>query len=159
MVSFSFNARSGHGRPGFVLLEVLLSLLILGIAVAAFMRSFTQSLSAARRIDVQTQAAFLAQRLLNQMEVTPPIEGKTSGGFGDEFKNFSYLVTLEYDEPKYGKLDGDDNIEQYFPVRNVEVEIDYDDKVHTPFQALKFKSALLGFEKFTFNSKQSYANY
>lgn len=144
---------------GFVLLEVLLSLMILGIAVAAFMRSFTQSLAAAKRIEVQSQAALLARKLMDQMEMTPPADGSSDGDFGTNYPAYTYRVTMEYEEPNYGKLDGDDGIEQYYAMRQVEIEINYDDKVHTPFQALRMTTALSGFEKFTYQSKQSYMNF
>jgi hypothetical protein len=123
------------------------------------MRSFTQSLSAARRMEIQIQAAFLADRLMNELEIKSPPEGMTQGSFEDENALFSYRVTMTYEDPDYGKVDGDDNIEQFFPVRRLEIEIDYDDKAHTPFQALKMQTALLGFEKFSYPSKQSYANF
>jgi type II secretion system protein I len=114
--------RRAPRTSGFVLLEVLLSLMILGIAVAAFMRSFTQSLAAAKRIEVQSQAALLARKLMDQMEMTPPADGSSDGDFGTNYPAYTYRVTMEYEEPNYGKLDGDDGIEQYYAMRQVEIE-------------------------------------
>lgn len=144
---------------GFVLLEVILSLLILGIAVAAFMRSFTQSLDAARRMEVSTQATSLATRLMQELDVQTPRAGLTEGVFDPPFDKYHYYVKMDYEEINYGKLDGDDEVEQFFPMRMLEITIDYDDGNRRPFQAIQLKTAIPGWEKFSFNSKQSYANF
>ncbi len=88
-------------RRGFVLLEVIISLTILAVTVAAVLRSFSQSLSALRILEVQTQAEFFAQQLLDEFEINPPREGVTEMGFGDDYAAYSYVVDVEYIAPDY----------------------------------------------------------
>lgn len=153
------HPRCGMRRRGFAMIEVILTLLILGLAIAAFMRSFTQSLDSAKRMEVQTQAVFFAEQLMGEFEITPPQEGDETGGFGDAYKAFSWTTEVEYEEPQYGKVEGDDNIKRYAPLRRVHLEIQYDDGVHTAFTALRLDTAIVGFEKFSLQSKRSYADY
>lgn len=74
----AFNAlprRRRRATTGFVLLEVLVSMVILGIAMATMMRSFTLSIAAIRNNDVTTQATVLAETLLQSLEAEPPKKG------------------------------------------------------------------------------------
>ena len=57
-----FMNKSAH--TAFILLEVVLSIMILGVAIAALMRSFTVSLATARKTQVVTTACLLAQLVL-----------------------------------------------------------------------------------------------
>ncbi|MCL5269701.1 MAG: type II secretion system GspH family protein [bacterium] len=142
-----------------MLLEVIVSLTILGISVAAFMRSFTQSLGAARRMEVQTQACFFAQQLFDEFEINPPPEGKSEGGFGDDYKYYSYRLEVKYEEPVYHRLENVDQVERFYPIRTYRIEINYDDGAHKPYTALALESAIVGFEKFAYNSKLDYQNF
>lgn len=151
--------RSALGQAGFVLLEVILSLTILAFAVAAFMRSFTHSINAAKQMEIRMQATFFAQQLLEEFEIYPPSEGETEGGFGEAYKFYSYSLKMDYVDPKYQKVEGDEQIEQYFPLRKYAIEIHYDDGRMKKFTPVKIDSAIMGFEKFTFTSKVSYFNY
>jgi hypothetical protein len=143
-------------RRAFVLLEVLLSLVILGVSVAALMRSFNQSLSAAKTMERQTQAQFFAQQLLHEFTIKPP---EKVGGFGDDYRNYSYRTTARYIEPKYRKLGNVADIEQYFAMQEITIEILYEDSDHKPFVLLRVDSALPGFEKFSAETKRSYGDF
>ena len=145
-------------RRAFVLLEVIVSLAILGFAVAALMRSFYQSIATARQMEVQTQAVFLAQQLLDEFEIFTPREGITEGGFGDGLSAYSYRVEMEYMHPKYRKVK-DDDIDRFFAQREYHLEIYYDNGKTKPFMPIALDSAVMSFEKFSFNTKQSYAEY
>ena len=147
--------------PGFVLLEVLLSLTILAIAVAAFMRSFTSSLQATSLMEVRTQAIFFADQLMDEFEIFPPASNEqTEGGFGDAYAEFSWWVDVEIVDPRYRLRDEPDGIDQYFAMRNYTLEIRYDDGTKEDgTSALRLDSAIIGFEKFSQQSKLSYANY
>lgn len=144
----------------FVLLEVVLAITILGVSSFAFMRSFTQSMHAARVMEVQTQAALFARQLSEEFEYFPPEEGESVGGFGDAYRNYSYRVTLEYEEPDYDEDNLDfDAIEQFFPMRRLIIEIIYDDGRAAPYSPITLETALVGFEPFSVQSKRSYYNY
>lgn len=142
----------------FVLLEVIVALAILGFAVAALMRSYYQSIAQAQRMQVQTQAVFLGQQLLDEFEIFSPREGRSEGGFGDDLREFSYRVEMKYERPKYRKVK-DDDVDRYFALRRYHLEIFYDDGKTKAFTALALDSAIMSFEKFSFATKQSYAEY
>ena len=147
-------------RGSFVLLEVVISLTIMGFAVAALMRSFTLSLNAARTMEIQTQSMFFAEQLMEYFEIMPPFEGTQAGGFGDAYKNYSYRVDVRYMEPRYRGIDVPDNIDQLFKQRNYTLEIYYDNgRMRQPMTALRLESSIIGFEKFEVRSKASYANF
>lgn len=145
-------------RRAFVLLEAIVSLAILGFAVAALMRSYYVSMAQARAMQVQTQAVFLAQQLLDEFEIFTPREGKSEGGFGDDLPEFSYRVEMKYERPKYRRVN-DNAIDRYFALRRYHLEIHYDDGRRKPYVALALDTAVVGFEKFSYQTKQSYAEY
>lgn len=146
-------------RGGFVLLEVIVSLMILGIALSAVMRSFTQSLKAVRLMEVKTQAQFFAMQLIHQFEVDAPFAGKHVGGFGNDYKEYSFKVDVRYVAPKYPHLEGVKDVDRYFPIREMTIEIDYDDGVRPAFVPLTMETAIVGFEKMSPDTKRSYGYF
>lgn len=93
----------GGARParGFILLEVLVSLAILGLALAMVLRSFTNSIKAAQRSQHLTMATLLAAGLIEKWEIEPPVKGFSRGDFGDDRKDFFYEVTYQTLPPSY----------------------------------------------------------
>lgn len=151
--------RLHRARRAFVLLEVIVSLAILGFAVGALMRSFTLSMGQAQRMQIQTQATFLAQQLLDEFEIFTPRQGKTEGGFGDDLAEFSYAVEMKYVFPKYRKVD-DSGVDRYFATKRYHLEVYYQkDNRSKRITAVVLDTAVVGFEKFSFQTKQSYAEY
>jgi len=141
-------------------MEVIVSLTILGFAAAVCMRSFTQSMAAARIMEVQTQAQFFAQQLMQEFEIKPPDPGTPKeGGFGDAFKNYSFHVEVSLVNPRYRNQGRNDGIEQFFAQREVDLEIRYDDGVHKPMVPVKLSTAIVGFEKYSHQTKVSYGFY
>ncbi|HOR28257.1 MAG TPA: prepilin-type N-terminal cleavage/methylation domain-containing protein [Candidatus Sumerlaeota bacterium] len=148
-------------RRGFVLLEVLLSLTILGMAVAAFMHSFTQSLRSARLMEIRTQAMFFADQLMDEFEIFPPASGRrTEGGFGEDYAPYYYEVEMKVEEPRYRLRDEPEEVERFFATRVYTLEIYYrDESMAEPLLAARVSSAVVGFEKFSSQTKQSYAYF
>ena len=151
----SRRARGG----GFALVEVILALTILGIAVSALMHSFTQSFQATRVMEIQTQAAMLAQQLMEEYEVRPPQEELIEAGFGPSYPTFWYQVRMEYVEPQYPRQGRQDReIEQYFAMRRLDITIHYRDLTdpRRDFIPLRVSTAIVGFEKYSADTKRSY---
>lgn len=155
-------SRGRRRSRAFVLLEVIVAMAILGVAVAAFMRSFTQSLHAAKQMEIHTQAQFFARQLLDEFEIFPPEEGETEGGFGEDYPFYFYRVDVRYVEPDYNRrvLEVPDDVEQLFAMREITLEIFYQDaRMTDPVRPVHLETAIMGLEKFSFESKRSYANF
>lgn|GEM_PF-570037 len=156
-------------QSGFVLLEVILSVLILGIAIGAFMRSFTVSLATARRAQIITTASLLAQQVMEEYEVIPPEGNHEEGTFvGDEnsysendmpdaearqYKNYYWSVDVEEVPVEYQDLTFDGDLGDFENLTKVSVTIIYDDKHLKRFTPIRAVTYLTNAEKFTYTSK------
>ncbi|MGI8906439.1 MAG: hypothetical protein ACR2IE_08120 [Candidatus Sumerlaeaceae bacterium] len=139
---------------GFVLLEVVVSLVILGIGVATIMRSFTVSMAAIRRNDVSVQAFVLAESMLQTLEVTPPQKGRLTGSFeADGFSSYSWEMEAKEEEIKYKNLKTASRIEGLRPLNHVKLKVTYDDhrnQVQTPVEVDLIVPPI---ERFSYQSK------
>jgi prepilin-type N-terminal cleavage/methylation domain-containing protein len=94
-------------RRGFVLLEVMVAVLIIGVALVALLRGFIISLDQLKRIRYNEQAILLAKSLMDDMVLEPPAEGRFEGNFGDdprfgeEFAEWHWRVEVQVEEPDY----------------------------------------------------------
>lgn len=80
-------------------------MVILGISIAAIMRSFTLSMAAIRKNDVSTQAYILAETLLQDLETEPLVKGVQNGDFSDDgFPAYSWEIKVEKEDIKYPAL-------------------------------------------------------
>lgn len=138
----------------FVLLEVIVSLTILTITVTMSLRSFSQSLMAARQLEVKTQAGFFARQLLEEYEVNPPEPGKREGGFGDDYAAYTFRVEIDLEEPDYDRVSPPREVDKLFQMRMLEIEIFYDDGRLPSFRAAHIHSAIIGFERFDHLAKR-----
>jgi hypothetical protein len=157
-------------QSGFVLLEVVLSVLILGIAIGAFMRSFTVSLATARRAQIITTASLLAQQVMEEYEVIPPQGNHEEGTFGGEensysedglpdaeagqYKNYYWSVDVEEMPVEYQDLSFDGDLKDFESLTKVAVTIIYDDKHLKRFIPIRAVTYLTNAEKFTSASKK-----
>lgn len=137
----------------FVLLEVIVAMVILGIAMATMMRSFTMSLAAIRRNDAATQATILAESVLQAMEAEPPGKGRTRGSFeADGFPQYGYEVQSETEKLKY-RLQTRTRVDNLRELQAVKLTITYQDprgKITTPADAYLVLAPL---ERFSYESK------
>ncbi len=152
------SARRGAKRA-FVLLEVLVSLTILAVTVSAVLRSFSQSFNAARRLEVETQAGFFAQQLLDEFETNPPPEGASEGGFGDDYRQYWFHVEVDYEYPDYESTSRREEISEFFPLRHITLEVNYDNGSTRAFRAIRIESAIIGFERFTSEARSQLQFY
>lgn len=157
-------------QSGFILLEVVLSVLILGVAIGAFMRSFTVSLATARRAQIITTASLLAQQVMEEYEVIPPQGNHEEGTFGGEessysedglpdaeagqYKNYYWSVDVEEVSVEYPDLTFDGDLKDLESLTKVSVTIIYDDKHLKRFTPIRAVTYLTNAEKFTNTSKR-----
>ncbi len=155
-------------KNGFVLLEVILSVMILGIAIAALLRSFTVSLASARKAQIVTTATLLAQQILEEYEVIPPESDHMEGSFGSaeesfdqdmaaremkQFQNYYYRVDVEevpveYEDITYMTRDSELDI-----LKKISITIIYDDGHLKRFTPVRVETYLTATEKFSYTSR------
>jgi len=138
-----------------VLLEVIVALTILGVGLTVVMRSFTLSLKATRRERVITTGSLLANYLVDQFQVMPPIGVPfDQGDFGQDYPGFSWEMSLEGEEPRYVVDSERLYQEKYFRQRMV-VRVWYQHPYRRdPMLAAEAETYLLGLERFSDQTKQ-----
>lgn len=139
-----------------MLLEVIVSVVILGISIATLMRSFTLSMNAIRRNDVTTQACVLAQSLLQKYEIEP-FEGKVARGTFEEegFPQYSYEAEFKEEEIRYKNLKTKSKIENLKPLYRIDLKITYDNKRQKSMTVLEMSLYQPPIERFDWKSKFS----
>lgn len=145
---------------GFVLLEVLVSLVILSLGATAVLQSLRQSLTASRQAEIVNQAVMLAENLLEEVQISPPASDRYQGDFGEDFEEFSYEMTIEDEDLRYrGRARYNDD-DDFRPLRLVHLEVYYDSpRRAAPLRVLAIDSAILGFQKFTHQALNEYQLY
>lgn len=80
---------------GFSLIEVIVAILILGIALVALTEGITAALSSSKASEEQTTAALLAAGQLETLRAGGNyVDGQTQGDFGDEFGQYRWTQTI-----------------------------------------------------------------
>lgn len=138
-----------------MLLEVIVSLVILGISVAALMRSFTVSMNAIRRNDVTTQGCVLAEGLLQEIELDPPRARLTRGTFEAEgYPDYSYELSIEEEELRYKNLQTKVKAKDLRSIRHVTLRVDYQNRtMRSPLRVVEVHLYVPPIERFRFDSK------
>jgi prepilin-type N-terminal cleavage/methylation domain-containing protein len=153
----SRGGTSGRIRRGFVLLEVIVSVAILGIAVSTILRSFTLSLDASRRSEIYSTSVMLAENLLEEIQVTPPSEGEYKGEFGPDYPGYRFIVVREDEDLKYDSVRGYRDKKDLYPLRRVHLEIFYKNESRKmSMRTLNIESAVLGLQKFSDEALKEY---
>ncbi len=145
------NRRSAGG---FVLLEVIVAMVILGIAIATMMRSFTISLDAIRRNDVSTQATVLAETLLQSLEAEPPeAKKRLTGSFeSDGFPRFGYEVESTSEKIKY-RLKTNTRVDDLRELQIVRLNMTYENSRGENTIPVDAYLVLAPLERFSYESK------
>lgn len=144
---------SGRRNAGFVLLEVLVSMVILGISVATLMRSFTMSLSALRTNQIVHQATVLADQLVADLELAPPTQSSAEGNFEEQgHPKFSWSMRYEEQEPRYRSATTKNKV-KLRPLRHAVVKLTYDDGRQKRWVPLSVDVYLQPIERWSYQSK------
>lgn len=137
-----------------MLLEVIVAMVILGIAIATMMRSFTLSLDAIRRNDVSTQATVLAETLLQSLEAEPPEPKKRlTGSFEAEgFPRFRYEVESSEEKIKY-RLNTNTRVDDLRDLQVVRLKMLYENSRGQDPVPVEGYLVLAPLERFSYESK------
>jgi len=144
-------------NQGFVLMEVIVSLLIIGIALSVILRSFNTCADSNIRTQIATTALFLAQKALFDVDFNSDNykKGASEGNFGEEYPNFYWSVTAYEYEPQYDDVTLKNDIKEIEKMKEYKIDIIYNDQKGRYFIPITLKTAFLGTERFSFQSLQS----
>lgn len=146
-----------RARQGFALIEVIITMVILGIAMATMMRSFTLSMAAIRKNDSATEATILAENLLQNIEADPPRRTKRTESLSGTFESqgnpeFSYDVKINEEKIKY-RLKTNSPIDGLRDLKIVTGAINYEHPYAGTQKVSDLYLVLSPFERFSFESK------
>jgi general secretion pathway protein I len=80
---------------GFSLIEVMIAMLILGVALVGLTQGITAALSSGKESEVQTTAVLLASGRLEKLRADGEIkDGVVEGDWGDSFPNYRWRRTI-----------------------------------------------------------------
>lgn len=79
------NPRIRH-RRSFVLLEVTLAIVILAVVMTALLRGFLLSMNSINKLRITSVAIELAESLMEDYELEPPMTGRADGRFADDVR-------------------------------------------------------------------------
>jgi prepilin-type N-terminal cleavage/methylation domain-containing protein len=145
----------GFRSRGFVLLEVMISLMILAIALGTSLRSFTHSITSLRKIQSTTTGLFLADQFLTEIDLIPAREGEMEGDFDpDLFPEYYWRLNIEREDIEYESLSFDGELDEFEPLYKYELKIYYDNGRQKAFKVIDAESYMLGSEMFASESKQ-----
>jgi prepilin-type N-terminal cleavage/methylation domain-containing protein len=143
-----------RSSDGFALLEVLVSLVILGISVAAVMQSFTVSMKAIRRNDEVTKACMLAETLIQDLNVQPPTSRFINGNFESMgHPEFSYEVETREEEPSPRDLGAKGQLEGLRPLVICRLKMRHTDRQSRTRLVLDTSFLLMPIERFSADAK------
>jgi prepilin-type N-terminal cleavage/methylation domain-containing protein len=82
-------------QAGFSLIEVVVAILILGVALVGLTEGVTAALGSSKTSERQTTAALLAAGQIENTRAEGTYEdGQTDGDFGDEFSQYRWTQTI-----------------------------------------------------------------
>lgn len=141
-------------NSGMILLEVMVSVVMLGVAVATLMRTFNICLFAVRKNESATQAFSLAESVLQTLEAEPPSKGKSEGTFDDDnFQNFSYTLESSEEKLRYRNQSTLTKADDLKPLKKIELKITYDDGRRPATTPVTVHMILSPIERFSYESK------
>ncbi|MGH7977808.1 MAG: type IV pilus modification PilV family protein [Limisphaerales bacterium] len=83
-------------QAGFSLIEVIVAILILGVALVALTEGVTGALTSSKASELQTTAAMLAAGQIETLRAEGDYpDGETEGDFGDEFPQYQWTQTID----------------------------------------------------------------
>ncbi|MFP4379274.1 MAG: prepilin-type N-terminal cleavage/methylation domain-containing protein [Candidatus Sumerlaeia bacterium] len=145
-------------RRAFVLLEVLVSLAIMGVALSMILRSFSLSIRATEQSRKFTTASLLAQNLLDKWEEDPPDRGFTSENLEAPYARFHYEVQYEHEVLDYDNVSRFEETANLAPLRRVSLSMYYtsprDKRLGKSQRLLSVETALSSSEKFTSDARR-----
>jgi len=150
-----FRAGRRRRAGAFILLEILVAVALLGMALAAMLRCYTNGLKALSEDRRAALAVFLAQGVIEDFETEAPENDHVEGTFGADYPNFSYAADFEFVEVKYRNLELRVAGMRFDPLRKVTLTIYYQaPNAAKASQEIRVVTYLTGVEKFSQRTKE-----
>jgi general secretion pathway protein I len=142
-------------RPrAFLLLEVILSLVILGLAAMVLLRAYTLGRTSVRKAEIITVATMLADGLVETLDMTADLSKlPRSGDFGDTFPGYSWDMRVEEKRLRYDHQKGISGVEDLEPLRSIRLSITYRRGASEEYRPLSFTYHPLRIEPFSQRAK------
>lgn len=140
-------------RRAFMLLEVILSLAILALASAVVMRAYTVSMKTIQKSEIITVATFLAESLVEEMDLRGWKSGRQEGNFGERFPEYYWAAKVEERRLSYNHVGSGVKADDLEPLQTIEVAIYYQRGDHKPYSPLRFSYHPLRLEAFSSQAK------
>lgn len=87
--------KSSSRQAGFSLIEVVVAILILGVALVGLTEGVTAALGSSKASERQTTAAMLAAGQIENLRASGTYDdGESDGDFGDEFLQYRWTQTI-----------------------------------------------------------------
>jgi len=87
-------------NAGFSLIEIMVAILILGVAVAGLTRGITTALGSNKESELQTAASLIAAGQVETLRASKTItDGVTEGDCGDDLPLYQWTQTISPSEP------------------------------------------------------------
>jgi len=84
-----------RSNSAFSLVEVMIALLILGVALVGFVQGTTTAITSSKESEIQTTAALLASGRVEQIRADGELEdGESDGDWGDDYPNYSWTQSI-----------------------------------------------------------------
>jgi hypothetical protein len=141
-------------KSGFMLLEVVLALGILGLSSMVLMRSYHLGASTVVKAEIITTAVMLGQGLIDEFTLFPPDRGTSSGDFGEEYPGYKWEVKVERQRMSYRYTKGASRVDDLDDLLTYSVTIRYEpDNTFKPYVPLRFRYHPADLEIFSANAK------
>lgn len=142
--------RRARGRA-FLLLEVILSLVILGLAAMVLIRAFTVGRGSVRKAEIITTAIMLAESLVEEID----LQGlpRQEGGFGPSFPGYTWTVRASEERLRYDHMKGISGVEGLEPLVTYHVQVLYEATTPSAYMPLSFSYHPLRIESFSARAK------
>jgi type II secretory pathway pseudopilin PulG len=149
-----------HRKRGFILLEVIISLIIVSVTIAAILRSFSISIRGASNAEIATIGSILAEQLLDTYEIQMPEEDEVTNDFSEDgFPNYYYEVTFEEEPVDYPHIRLENKVDEFNELIKITINVYYDNGQRNVYRAAELVSYVMPFEKFTYASRKENGFY
>jgi len=145
----------GSTRSGFLLLEVIISLIIISVAITSVLRCFSVAMRGTRNAEIATTASLLANQLMQEFEILLPENDQAEGDFSEDgFPNYYWQASVEEIVLDYPDMTLEANIDDFKTLYELTIDVFYDDQRRRTYRACHLVTYVTGLEKFTHVSKQ-----